>query len=188
MAGGSLQMILLGRMLQRIYGSAPVQRPLTSAIIFDSSPSVDNLRTYKLALSTIFRKPIVRFLALMFMYAMHGIRSVGLSAVFGDGMMIMENLHIELLNPRILPWMGLHTPRLYLFSRSDKMIPWQDVIRHAETAKERGMDAHCELFEESEHVAHAMLETEKYWSSVQGVWGVAISKEKGEDGRIYSSL
>jgi hypothetical protein len=81
------------------------------------------LKTFKLAFNAIFRKPIGRFFASTFMYVMHVIRSVGLSAVFGDGMVIMENLHIELWKPRILPWMGIHTPRLYLFSRPDKLIP-----------------------------------------------------------------
>jgi hypothetical protein len=181
-------MILLGRMLQRMYGSASVQGSLTSAIIFDSCPSVDNLKTFKLAFNAIFRKPIGRFLASSFMYVMHVIRSVGLSAVFGDGMVIMENLHIELWKPRILPWMGIHTPRLYLFSRPDKLIPWQDVAHHAETAKERGMDVRCELFEKSEHVQHTRGEPERYWSSVQEIWGVAISKEKGGDEQIHGSL
>jgi hypothetical protein len=94
-------------------------------------------------------------------------------------MMVMENLQIELWNPCILPWMGLHMPRLYMFSHNDKLISWQDIARHAETAKERGMDARCELFDKSEHVAH--IEPESYWSSVQEM----ISKGKGEDEKIY---
>jgi hypothetical protein len=45
------------------------------------------------------------------------------------------------------------------------------------------MNARYELFDKSEHVAH--IEPERYWSSVQETWGVAISKEKGEDEKIY---
>ena len=91
-----------------------------------------------------------------------------------------ENLYMELRNPHILPWMGLQTPRLYLFSRRDRFVPWQDVTRHAETAKQHGMDVYCELFEESEHVAHIRVEPERYWSSIQEVWRAAVSKERGK--------
>jgi hypothetical protein len=75
-----------------------------------------------------------------------------------------------------------HAPPLY-FSCNGKLIPWQDIARNAETAKERRMNARYELFDKSEHVAH--IEPERYWSSVQETWGVAISKEKGEDEKIY---
>lgn len=176
-------MALLGRMLQQKYGSASVRESFRSALIFDSCPGVGNLKTIKLAFRAVIKNPIIRFIALTFLYTMHFIR-LGLSLLLGKRVMIMENLQIELWNPRVLPWMGLHTPRLYLFSRKDKLIPWQDVTRHADTAKERGMDVHCELFEESEHVAHIRVEPERYWSSVQMVWGVAVSKEEGGDEKI----
>ncbi|KAG2062421.1 hypothetical protein BDR04DRAFT_1165280 [Suillus decipiens] len=82
--------------------------------------------------------------------------------------------------------MGLHTPRLYLFSRKDRSSPWQEVEHHAKTAKERGMDVRCELFEESEHTAYIRVEPERYWSSVQDVWVVAVSKEKDEKGILQT--
>jgi hypothetical protein len=89
--------------------------------------------------------------------------------------MVVENLQIELWNPRILSWMCLHS----MFSRNDKLISWEDIARNAETVKERGMNARYELFDKSEHVAH--IEPERYWSSVQEM----ISKGKGEDEKIY---
>ncbi|KAG0701231.1 hypothetical protein DFH29DRAFT_577235 [Suillus ampliporus] len=178
--GGSLQMTLLGDMLQRKYGSASVQGSFTSALILDSCPAVGNLKTIKLAFNAVVRNPILKFIVLSAMYTLHFI-GLGLSLLFGKRIMMMENLRIEMWNSRILPWMGLHTPRLYLFSRKDKLIPWQDVTQHAEIAKERGMDVYCELFEESEHVAHIRVEPERYWTLVQDIWAVAISKEKDED-------
>jgi len=181
--GGSLQMALLGQMLQRKYGSAALRKSFTSALIFDSCPGGSSLKGIKLAFSAVVRNPILRVIVLTAIFTMHFIEW-GLSLLFGKRMMIMANLQIELWNPRILPWMGLHTPRLYIFSRNDKLIPWQDIARHAETAKERGMDARCELFDKSEHVAHIRVEPERYWSSVQETWRVATSKEKGEDEKI----
>lgn len=181
--GGSLQMTLLGHMLQRKYGSALIQRFITSALILDSCPATGNLKTIKLAFSAVIRNPILKVIVLTMMYTMHFI-GLGLSLVLGKRIMLMENLRIEMWNPRVLPWMGLHTPRLYLFSRNDKLIPWQDVTQHADTAKEHGMDARCELFEESEHVAHIRVEPERYWASVQDIWAAATSKEKVDDQRL----
>lgn len=93
---------------------------------------------------------------------------------------MVSDSHVDMGNPRVLPWMGVHTPRLYLFSRKDKLISWREVAQHAETAKESGMDVRCELFEESAHVAHARVEPERYWSSIQEVWAVT-AKETSED-------
>ncbi|KAG0698692.1 hypothetical protein DFH29DRAFT_855609 [Suillus ampliporus] len=176
--GGSMQMMLVGHMLQRKYGSVPGS--FTSALILDSCPAVGNPKTIKLLFSSIIRNPIIRLVVLIAVYTKYFI-GLGLSLFFGKRMMMMENLRIEMWNPRVLPWMGFHTPRLYLFSRKDELTPLQDVTQHAETAKERGMDVHCELFEESGHVSHVLIEPERYWTSVQEVWAVALSKEKEKD-------
>ncbi|KAG2132949.1 hypothetical protein DEU56DRAFT_889024 [Suillus clintonianus] len=177
--GGSLQVTCLSHMLQQKYGSASVQGPLTSALILDSCPTITRLKALKLALSAIVRNPIVRYIVLTFAHVMYFVR-FGLSLLLGSQMMLVADVHTDMWNPCVLPWMGIHTPRLYLFSRKDKLILWQEVMHHAKTAKERGMDVRCELFEESEHVMHIRVEPERYWSSVQEVWVVAMSKEKDE--------
>ncbi|KAG2069679.1 hypothetical protein BDR04DRAFT_1143216 [Suillus decipiens] len=177
--GGSLQMTLLGRMLRRKYGSTPVLGSSASALILDSCPARGDLKSIKLAVRTVIRNLIGRCIVLAIVHMTHSVR-FGLSLLFGKQMIMLENLQIEMWNPRILSWMGLHTPRLYLFSRKDKLISWREVAQHAETAKESGMDVRCELFEESAHVAHARVEPERYWSSIQEVWAVT-AKETSED-------
>ncbi|KAG1746457.1 hypothetical protein EDB19DRAFT_358349 [Suillus lakei] len=177
--GGSLQMALLGNVLQRKYGSTSIPGSSTSALILDSCPAAGDLKSIKLAVRTVIRNRIARRIVLVIVHAIYSIR-FWLSLLFGKRMIMLENLQFEMWNPRILSWMGFHTPRLYLFSRKDELVSWQEVTRHAETAKERGMDVHCELFEESAHVAHARVEPERYWTSVQEVWAVA-TKEKGQD-------
>ncbi|KAG1856122.1 hypothetical protein F4604DRAFT_1931979 [Suillus subluteus] len=177
--GGCLQMTCLGRMLQQKYGSVSAQWSFTSALILDSCPTTVNLNTMKHAFSTMVQNPIVRPVVVTFVSMVYFIRFC-LSLLFGKQMMLVSDIDIDMQNPRVLPWMGLHTPRLYIFSRNDKSSPWQEVMHHAKIVKEGGMDVRCELFEESEHVAHMRVEPERYWSSVQEVWVVAISKEKGE--------
>ncbi|KAG1856847.1 hypothetical protein C8R48DRAFT_717885 [Suillus tomentosus] len=176
--GGSLQMTLLGHMLQQKYGSAPVLGS-AGALVLDSCPATGDLKSVKLAARTAIRNPIARHIVLAIVHTIYSVR-FGLSLLLGKQMIVLENLQIEMWNPRILSWMGLHTPRLYLFSRNDKLISWQEVTRHAEIAKERGMDVRCELFEESAHVAHARVEPERYWSSVQKVWAVAAKEKRGD--------
>ncbi|KAG1739107.1 uncharacterized protein EDB91DRAFT_1284911 [Suillus paluster] len=180
--GGCLQMTLLGHMLQQKYGSTSLPESFTSALILDSCPAVGNLESIKRAVCTVVQNPIVRLIVLAIVHTKHSV-CFGLSLLFDKRMIMLENLQIEMWNPRILSWMGLHTPRLYLFSPKDKLVSWQEVMRHAETAKERGMVVCCELFEKSEHVAHARVEPKRYWTAVQEVWAVA-TKEKGEGQRI----
>ncbi|KAG2369321.1 hypothetical protein BDR07DRAFT_1267511, partial [Suillus spraguei] len=177
--GGSIQMTCLGHMLRQKYDSTSAQWSLTSALILDSCPTPIHLKTFKLAFSVTVQNPIVRYVVLTFLSTVYFTRFC-LSLLFGKRMMLVADTHIDMGNPRVLPWMGLHTPRLYLFSRKDTSSPWEEVMHHAKIAKERGMDVRCELFEQSEHVAHMRVEPERYWSSVQEVWMVAVSKEKDE--------
>ncbi|KAG2043818.1 hypothetical protein BDR03DRAFT_816542, partial [Suillus americanus] len=167
-----LQMTLLGHMLQQKHGSTPVLGSSASALILDSCPAAGDLKSIKLVVTTVIQNPIARRIVLAIAHTMYSVR-FGLSLLFGKQMIMLENLRIDMWNPRILPWMGLHTPRLYLFSRKDKLVSWQEVTQHAETAKEHGMDVRCELFEESAHLAHVRVEPERYWSSIQGSWDVA---------------
>lgn len=171
-------MTCLGHMLQQRYGSASTQWSFTSALVLDSCPTTVDLNTLKLAFSVLFQNPIVRPIVLTFISTVYFIRFC-LTLLVGRQLMFSDT-HIHMRNPRVLPWMGVHTPRLYLFSRKDKSSPWKEIVHHAKTAKEGGMDVRCELFEESEHVAHMRVEPERYWSSTQDVWLLAISKEKDE--------
>lgn len=179
-------MTCLGHMLQQRYSSVSAQWSFTSALILDSCPTTVDLNTIKLAFSALFQNPIVRPIVLTFISTVYFIRFC-LSLLVGKQMMLVSDTHIHMRNPHVLPWMGVHTPRLYLFSRKDRSSPWKEVVHHAKTAEEGGVDVRYELFEESEHVAHMRVEPERYWSSVQEVWVLAISKEKGEK-RISQTL
>ncbi|KAG2355728.1 hypothetical protein BDR07DRAFT_1302387, partial [Suillus spraguei] len=171
--GGSMQMTLLGHMLQKKYGSTLIERSITSTLILDSCPGIGDLQSIKHAFSAAIRNPILKIVVLTTIYF--------IALVLGKRMTtVIENIRVEMWNPSVLPWMDLHTSRLYLFSRKDRLVPWQDVTQHVETAKERGMDVRCELFEESEHVAHMRAEPERYWAAVRNIWGVAISEKKVE--------
>ena len=58
-------------------------------------------------------------------------------------------------------------PRLYLYSKADRLVPYQDVKGHVNDAKTNGYLATTELlFETSAHCAHAMAHKERYWEAV----------------------
>lgn len=61
-------------------------------------------------------------------------------------------------------------PRLYIFSKADALVPWQDVKSHADGAKNKGYTKTDELmFEKSAHCAHAMSHKEQYWQAISAL-------------------
>ena len=79
----------------------------------------------------------------------------------------------------LLPWFSKHTPRLYLYSQADEMVPWTEVEEHAEEARKAGLDVRMERFEGSPHVAHARSDPERYWGAVKKVWEDATASSAG---------
>ena len=61
------------------------------------------------------------------------------------------------------------TTRLYLYSKGDDLVLWQDVESHAAVAKQKGYDVRTELFDGSQHVGHVMLDRDRYWNTVKRV-------------------
>ncbi|KAF8206846.1 hypothetical protein K438DRAFT_449121 [Mycena galopus ATCC 62051] len=78
-----------------------------------------------------------------------------------------------LRNPRVLPWIDERTPRLYLYSKVDEIVPMADVEVHAARSASEGLDVRKLCFDTSAHVAHARVYPEEYWGSVKRVWADA---------------
>lgn len=70
--------------------------------------------------------------------------------------------------------------RTYIYSDTDQLVPWQHVEAHAQEARQLLMHRlseteadeliQMEKFEGSKHVAHAVLDLERYWNIVQRAW------------------
>jgi hypothetical protein len=72
---------------------------------------------------------------------------------------------------------GPDVPRLYIYSKADQLVPYQDVKSHADDAKAKGYRATSEvLFESSAHCAHAMVHKEQYWEAVAGLLNAGDSE------------
>ncbi|KAF8442241.1 hypothetical protein L210DRAFT_3477913 [Boletus edulis BED1] len=174
--GGGLQLTSLGHLLTSKYPFIPPSEHLVSALILDSSPAIGNFRSIGMAFSIAIRNPIIRHLALVFIYLMHAIR-LSLQSAFGMDTMGTRYLK-ALFNPRLLPWMNSRTPRLYVFSKKDELVPWQGVHKHANDAITLGLNVRCEVYEESAHVTHMRLDPKRYWASVQELWEIAHSENQ----------
>lgn len=67
--------------------------------------------------------------------------------------------------------------RLYIFSKSDELVPWEHVEDHANEAQETGCVVRRMMFEDTHHVAHAVVHGEKYWKAVDDLWAEAVKEE-----------
>lgn len=68
--------------------------------------------------------------------------------------------------------------RLYIYSVSDKIVPWKEVERHAAEAADRGSAVRKVKFDDSAHVAHVKRYPREYWQAVTGAWQDAVVKAK----------
>lgn len=57
--------------------------------------------------------------------------------------------------------------RVYIYSKEDQMVPWTWVEANASLAGRRGWAVEKEMFKGSKHVAHAMLDKERYWDIIK---------------------
>lgn len=57
-------------------------------------------------------------------------------------------------------------PRVYLYSKSDELVPWTAVVRAAGDAAFKGWDVETLEFEGTAHVNHMAKDPERYWAAV----------------------
>lgn len=99
---------------------------------------------------------------------------VGLASLIGKKDVI-QILREELQRPDILPWMNTRTPRVYVYSKEDLMVPSYSVEEHIAVAKShQGYPVTAEIFHRSPHVAHAKTDPERYWAIVRNAWAQAL--------------
>lgn len=61
-------------------------------------------------------------------------------------------------------------PRVYIYSKADKLTIREVVDQHADEAQACGYRTERVLFERSAHCAHVIEDREKYWGAVSNVW------------------
>jgi len=168
--GGCLQLVLLSVLLQSRAACLRIAEP--SAIIFDSCPARYNAAMMASIISVILPGPrnAVNRAAIKTGFWVRIARnylSLQLGTLPED---LLATQWDRLHRPDLFPWIGKNTKRLYLYSKSDAVIPASMVKEHLEEARQRGLDVYEVGFDESSHVSHAKMYPERYWTAVLSIW------------------
>ncbi|KAJ4501265.1 hypothetical protein C8R41DRAFT_806573 [Lentinula lateritia] len=174
--GGGVQLLTLGNLLRSKW-SLDLHGGHVSAMVIDSCPGTPSLwrtvQAFCIFLPTLLRIPTV--ILVTFVY---GIITLIKQWVFGV-QPISERLKEGLLRkgPQggILPWMNEQTPRMYVCSKKDDLIPIDQIEEHVKEARRRGLNVKIEMYEDTPHVAHARSYPERYWGAVKDLWVSADS-------------
>ncbi|KAF9500094.1 hypothetical protein BDN71DRAFT_1463354 [Pleurotus eryngii] len=169
--GGSLNVVALAKLLS-VMGCAPVRH--VSAVIIDSSPG-GNFTTTKRAFSGFVKNPILKSLALVFIHVFYF--SLYVRGKLLGHRSLFQVITDNLVKPNLLPWMDACTPRLYVFSKTDELVPWEHVDATAKLSAKAGLDTRIEMFEDSPHVAHARTDPARYWGAIRRMWEAALKMQ-----------
>jgi hypothetical protein len=64
----------------------------------------------------------------------------------------------------------IRAPRVYLYSKADQMVGFDDVEEHADEGVGKGFDVTKVRFEKSAHAGHMREDEAKYWGAVMEAW------------------
>jgi hypothetical protein len=67
--------------------------------------------------------------------------------------------------------------RLFLYSKEDDLIWWEDLEEQAANARSKGYTTVLERFEGSPHVGHMRAHPEQYWSTILRCWKQAMEMD-----------
>ena len=137
-----------------------------SAIVFDSCPGTATYqRTVHAITLAMPKSPLMTYLGLPILHIVLCLIFLALFVTRAED--VISRIR-RLLNDHTL--FSPDVPRLYIYSKADRLVPHQDVKRHVEDAKIKGYRTTREVFfEDSAHCAHAMVYKERYWEAVAGL-------------------
>jgi len=172
--GGGRQMLWLSELLHRDHNAfMTTTTPPAECLILDSLPGNSGLVTSVRAFTAPIKIRILKWLAAIPLTVLWCLL-VGLSRLTRKPdpiELIRRGLHV----PNVLPWSNEKTPRVYIYSRADQVVPSSAVEQHITAAKsQKGLNVTAELFLRSSHVAHARADPDRYWGIVTRVWADAL--------------
>src|SRR6266545_2536024 len=141
-------------------------RPAVSALVLDSNPGRGTFDDSRRAHAYSFQNPIVYYCVYLLLIAFYFTTWLRGDLVDGSPRTFVQ-MREDLNGDNLLGWMNKKTPRLYLYSQKDDLIPVDAVEEHAKQAEACGFDVSLEKFSDSKHVSHARLYPERYWGSIK---------------------
>ncbi|KAJ7671455.1 hypothetical protein DFH06DRAFT_1177614 [Mycena polygramma] len=173
--GGAFHLVALAGIMPSKALKAQIPRP-PSAFIIDSAPGGATLDKAMRAVTSPIRNPLVKLVASSVVVLVYfWMWTIGHILNRPNPVLAMMD---TLRHPNVLPWIDERSPRLYLYSKLDAMIPPDDVEAHARRSASDGLDVRKLCFDKSAHVAHARVYPEQYWAAVKTVWEDAWNASK----------
>ncbi len=143
-------------------------------IIFDSTPSFGTYGSGYDGISyQIPRTPIiVRLAGLAFVHILVLLSWV-VETVSGNPN-VLSRSNMDLNDGALVPQ---DAPRVYMYSKADQLVKWQDVEAHAMKAREKGWKVRREVFKGTGHCKHGKGEgEERYWGAVAEVLASVVGE------------
>ena len=155
-------------------GTKPITGPV--ALVLDSLPEGNGLRCMINVYTHQMRNPIRKYASIPMIAFFYSLFYVSY------GGPVMQDVRRQLNAPNVLPgftdreMQADATPRLYVFSKTDRLTPTTEVLSHIREARRLGLDVRTEVFEDSPHVSHARVDPDRYWNAVANIWKDATRK------------
>jgi hypothetical protein len=73
-------------------------------------------------------------------------------------------------------YVSSETKKLYLYSKEDDLISYEDIETYQAHAKTQGYETKAVIFKGSPHVGHMRHHPEQYWGSIQEAWQWALGR------------
>lgn len=152
-----------------------------SAMVLDSSPGGDNIKSADLVFQVTMPSPFIRYPFMTIAYSIHFISYIFGFASWG----VFDGLRQDMLNPRWLPWItpassasnDSATPYLFIYSKADRLVPFNDLQTFTERAESNGILVWREIYEDTPHVGHMRADPVSYWAAIERHWKRAIHIE-----------
>ncbi|KAL6234442.1 hypothetical protein BDW75DRAFT_212213 [Aspergillus navahoensis] len=161
--GGSniaLQLILS---MQNPKHPSGIHRLPLQGIIFDSCPGDTTfMRNYQASVYSLPPAPLpIQLLSKALLFpaigAVTGLQALGIMSSISE---MKRQLNDSLV-------ISARVPRLYLFSKADETIHWEEVQAHLDDARVRGYCVLSVVFHKSPHCALVVEDEKRYWGAIQ---------------------
>ncbi|CDO72804.1 hypothetical protein BN946_scf184994.g57 [Trametes cinnabarina] len=138
------------------------------AIVLDSAPAPVTFSIMNRAFTASIRNVFIKYLTMALLSSIYVCTRI-IQILFRLPK-AMEREMAAVNDPALLPWTSVKTPRLYLYSSGDTIVPATGVEKHMQEARIIGFPVQSVHFGQSAHVSHARNDPEKYWNAIRVFW------------------
>ena len=173
--GGSVYFNLLSELIQETPNLQVEQMtPPATVFVFDSLPGNARLGPGLKAHTAEFHSPIIKYLAYVPL-------TIIWSVVMGTAFLMGQHdpittMRLGLNKADVLPWTDEKTPRVYVYSKEDKIVNFKSVEEHVAQARAAGLTVTTELFKGSGHVSHMRRDPTRYWDINRRIWAEGLKQ------------